>query len=116
MISANDFRIVYVTTNSIESAAHISRIIVSEHLAACSTLIPNAISFFSWADAINERHECILMIKTGKDNINKLFERIKELHQDEVPEIISVNIQDAYQPYLQWVTSTLTSDNNDIEN
>jgi periplasmic divalent cation tolerance protein len=115
MISANDFRIVYVTTNSIESAAHISRIIVSEHLAACSTIIPNAISFFSWADAINERHECILMIKTVKDKIDKLFERIQELHQDEVPEIISVNIQDAYEPYLHWLNSTLTSNNNDIE-
>lgn len=112
MIKPEDFRIVYVTTGSIESASHISRILVSENLAACCTLIPNAISFFSWANSINERHECLLMIKTSKKLIDNLFERVKEMHHDEVPEIISVNIQDCYTPYLEWMNSTLENEEN----
>jgi periplasmic divalent cation tolerance protein len=107
MIEDNEFRIVYVTINSIEKASHVSRIIVSENLAACCTVLPNAVSFFSWENVINERHECLIMIKTNQILINELFKRICELHNDEIPEMISVKIEDAHQPYLDWMKSTL---------
>lgn len=105
---ANDFRIVYITTNSMETATHISRILVSENLAACCTVLPTAVSFFSWADAINERYECMIMAKTSKELLPNLFDRVKQMHHDEVPEIISVEIKEAYQPYLDWMESNLS--------
>jgi periplasmic divalent cation tolerance protein len=111
MKNANEYRIVFVSTNSIENASHISRILVSENLAACCTLIPNTISFFSWADSIQERHECILMIKTHSKLLDMLSQRVVELHQDEVPEIISVVMSDSSLPYLNWMNTTLDINN-----
>ncbi len=106
---SDEFRIVYATINTLEKATHVSKIIVSENIAACCTILPNAISFYKWGDTINERTEYVLMIKTHKDLVQELSERICELHHDEVPEIITVKIEDAHQPYLDWMKSVLKS-------
>ncbi|MBX3042575.1 MAG: divalent-cation tolerance protein CutA [Candidatus Kapabacteria bacterium] len=106
---SNDYKIVYVTTSSIDSASHISKILVNENLAACCTVLPNAISYFQWDNSINERHECLIMIKTTNARLQFLMNRVKELHHDEVPEIIAVEIQDGFKPYLDWISDTLPS-------
>jgi periplasmic divalent cation tolerance protein len=108
MENAIDFRIIFVSVNSFETATQISKILVSEKLAACCSIIPHIISFFAWDNAIQERHEIIIMIKTEKSLLESLEERIIQLHQDDVPEIISVNIESASLPYLDWMKNSLS--------
>ncbi|MDT3741368.1 MAG: divalent-cation tolerance protein CutA [Candidatus Kapabacteria bacterium] len=107
MDSASDFRIAYVTLNSIETATHICRILVSENLAASCTILPNAITFFRSEKIISEKNECLIMIKTMKNLVEKLISRVDELHYGEVTEIVTVKIQDAAPPYLEWMESAL---------
>ncbi|GAB1371593.1 divalent-cation tolerance protein CutA [Candidatus Kapaibacterium sp.] len=103
METATDFRIAYVSVNSIELATHISRILVSEHLAACCSLIQNTLAFFQWENSITERYETIIMIKTHKDKVDELTKRVSELHHDRIPEIITVSMQESSVPYLKWM-------------
>jgi periplasmic divalent cation tolerance protein len=101
--------IVHVSVDSYENAIHISRIIVSEKLAACCSIIPGVTSIYTWKDSIQESRELILMIKTHKSKFSELKERIKELHTYETPEIISINIQDASKEYIQWIDECLNT-------
>jgi periplasmic divalent cation tolerance protein len=107
MEKAQEIRIVFATTNSTENALHISRILVNENLAACCSVIHNVSSVFGWQGVINERTECMIMIKTAESKINELEKRICELHPDEVPEILSVPVDSGKGSYLEWMKQSL---------
>lgn len=107
MEKMKDFCIVFVSTDTFESAQHISRIIVSEQLAACSSIIPNITSIYGWNGNLTESHEYQLQIKTKLSKFDVLEARIRELHTYEVPEIISIKIESGNPAYLNWVNDSL---------
>jgi len=111
MKNANNYCIVFVTVDSLESGRRISRVIVNEKLAACCTILPNAISIYGWKGTLHERNEQVLMIKTLESKLTALKDRIVELHNDEVPEIISINLHSGLSSYLSWISTSLLEDN-----
>ena len=52
---------------------------------------------------VQNESECLLMIKTRSEVFATLKERILELNQYEVPEIVSLKINNGLLPYLQWI-------------
>jgi periplasmic divalent cation tolerance protein len=108
MEKASEIRIVFVTTGNFESALQISKILVTEKLAACCSIIQNVTSIFGWQEAVQERTECMLIIKTTKSCLNNLEIRVSELHSDEVPEIIALNPDTSSESYAQWVRQSVS--------
>jgi periplasmic divalent cation tolerance protein len=49
-----------------------------------------------------------MVIKTTRERLPQLIERIKELHTYELPEVIALPIEDGYPPYLEWIVSETT--------
>ena len=107
METSSDFRIVFVTNDSYDSSYQMAKIIINEHLAACCTIIPNCLSIFGWQGTIHERNEFVLMLKTSIDKLDILEQRILELHQDEVPEILAIKTDKALGAYLSWMNEAL---------
>lgn len=107
MEKTDNFRIVFVTTNSYDNALHIAKILLSEKLVACCSIIQNVFSIFGWQGAIQERPEFLMVLKTSDHTLNKLEERVIELHPDEVPEILAIKINEVSAPYLDWMKHTL---------
>ncbi|MBE2188124.1 MAG: divalent-cation tolerance protein CutA [Desulfobulbaceae bacterium] len=107
MIKNKDFRIVFATTNNEDLASIIAETLVQESLAACCSIISGAISIYEWQKKIEKRQEFILMIKTSNSHLDKLENRIKELHNDEVPEIIAVEISELSEGYMDWMNKTI---------
>lgn len=107
MEKTTNFRLVFVTTDTIENARNIAKILVNEHLAACCSITSNVTSFFGWENNIQESHEFVLMIKTSVAKLDSLQNRILELHNYDVPEIISTPISEGYLPYLKWMGDSL---------
>jgi len=103
MEKASDFRLVFVACEMYDNAIQIARILVTEKLAACCSVTNNTTSVFGWHGAIHERRETIIMIKTSADQLNQMESRIKELHTDEVPEIISITLESCSHSYLEWM-------------
>ncbi|MCX7909339.1 MAG: divalent-cation tolerance protein CutA [Ignavibacteria bacterium] len=101
-----EFIVVLTTVENFLNAHQISKILVTERLAACCTIIQNATSFFEWEGKIEERKENVVLIKTTKNKFEALKKRIKELHTDEVPEIISLKVDDGLKSYLDWVVAS----------
>lgn len=98
--------VLFVSIEHYENALQISRIVVHEKLCACSSIIQNVTSIFEWNNKIDERNEHLIVMKTSKDKIKNLTSRIKELHPDQVPEILVIPTIDGLPEYLQWVLST----------
>ena len=80
---------------------------MTEQLAACVNIIPAIQSVYRWEGAVEHDEELLLLIKTSTTVWPLLEERILALHPYELPEIISVRIQDGNNNYLNWITKSL---------
>ncbi len=96
------FAVVLITTPR-EKAEHIARELVKSRLIACVNIIHKVKSIYWWEGRIEESDESLLICKTKSSLINKLIEKVKELHPYEVPEIIALNISTGFNKYLEWV-------------
>lgn len=95
--------LVYVTAPDEETAARIARSAVEERLAACVNVIPNMRSFYRWEGYVQDEGEYLLLIKTNRDRVTALKERVVKLHPYDVPCVTVLPIADGHPPYLAWI-------------
>src|SRR5687767_3497805 len=99
--------VVFVTCENAEQAGKIAEAVVSEKLAACVNVVPGVRSCYVWEGKMKWSDEVLLLIKTTLGRFTQLQPRIRELHSYEVPEIVSVGIDDADEKYLEWIDSSV---------
>ena len=86
-----------------ESADEIADAILKDHLAACVNMLPGVKSKYWWGGELHTDSECLLIIKTRADLVERLVARIKEAHPYDVPEIITFEIKEGNPDYLRWI-------------
>jgi periplasmic divalent cation tolerance protein len=91
------------TFPEIETARRISKLLVTENLAACANIIPGVESIYRWQDKIENAPETLVLFKTTADRYGAFQDKLKSLHPYEVPEIICLRIADGLPEYLKWV-------------
>ncbi len=96
-------RLVLTTTANPKRPRRLGRILVEEHLAACATFIPAVQSIYRWQGAIESSSETLLLIKTAPDQLPALEARLLELHTYQTPEFLVFTVNEASQPYLDWL-------------
>jgi len=79
------------------------RALLNERLAACVNLLAPMDSVYRWEGRVEEETERQVIIKTTRDRLNALWDRVRELHPYEVPEFIVLAIADGNEAYLKWV-------------
>ena len=100
------YGVVLVTVGSSEQAQTIANALISEKLAACVNIFAID-SVYMWQGEVNRDREHQLILKTDLDKFSQLAEKIKTLHDYEVPEIIAIPIVAGSQPYLNWLGENL---------
>ena len=108
MNEQSPYRLVYCTCGSTENAQQIATALVAEQLAACVNILPGIQSIYRWQGQLESATEWLLLIKTRAECLPRLQERVKNLHTYELPEIIAVPIASGYEPYLTWITESVT--------
>ncbi len=98
-----------VTIDDPEKAAQIARNLVEKKLVACVNILPQIRSIYSWKGQLCDEAEVLMIMKTRGDRFAEVQRAVKALHPYEVPEIISLNINDAFAPYLQWIDESTTT-------
>src|SRR5437879_600662 len=98
-----DKRIIFTTTGSKEEARKIATALVERRLAACVNIIPKIESIYRWEGKIETAEEWLLIIKTNASAFTRVRDAIKELHSYDLPECISISIDDGSGEYLQWI-------------
>jgi periplasmic divalent cation tolerance protein len=79
------------------------RTLVEERLAACVNLLPPMDSVYRWEGQVESDTERQVIIKTARERIVALWDRIRELHPYETPEFVVLPIQDGSDAYLRWI-------------
>ncbi len=95
--------IIYSTIDDIKDARKIAHTLVEEQIVACVNIIPNAESIYKWKGKVETAEECVLIAKTIDENVKKTIQRIKELHNYEVPDIIVLPIIGGMKDYLDYI-------------
>ena len=83
-----------------------ARTLVEERLAACVTTHLPVRSVYRWRGGIEEDDEQLVMIKTTANRIERLRERVRQLHPAEVPELVVLPVVDGNPEYLAWVVES----------
>ncbi|BDB98245.1 divalent-cation tolerance protein CutA [Saccharolobus caldissimus] len=102
------YTLLFSTTNSMENAKKIAKILVDERLAACVNIVPYIKSFYRWEGKTVEDDEILLIIKTKSEIKDKVIKRIKELHTYQIPEIIALDITAGLPEYLKWIDDNVS--------
>ena len=100
---------VYITTKDIQQAKLIGKSLVKERLAACVNIIDGMQSIYWWEGEVNEDNETVLIAKTGEQLLQKVIERVKELHSYSVPCIVALPVIDGNKEYLKWINGEINS-------
>lgn len=105
-----DAAIVYSTVGSRDEALAIARTLVAERLAACANVLDGMTSVYRWQGAMQEDREAILILKTRSGLVERVIERLRQLHSYECPAILSWPIASGHAPYLQWLAEQTTDE------
>ena len=94
---------VLVTGPADERMRALAERVVSDRLAACVNLVDGMVSVYRWEGAVHSEREVLAVMKTTRDRLPSLQERVLELHPYDVPEFIVVPIVAGSEEYLDWM-------------
>lgn len=100
---AAQVHVAFCTCPDLGVAESLAGTLVEAGLAACATILPGAVSVYSWQGRIERDSEALMVIKTTGRRLGALTARIRELHPYDVPEVIAHPITAGDDRYLDWV-------------
>ncbi|MGM0574202.1 MAG: divalent-cation tolerance protein CutA [Myxococcota bacterium] len=107
-MSSNPVRVVLCTCPH-DEAATVARRLLRERLVACINIVPGVKSLYWWKDEVAEDDESLLVIKAPKSAYERLESRLTEIHPYDVPEILSLPVEDGANAYVSWVLESTAS-------
>ncbi|XP_028918021.1 protein CutA isoform X1 [Ornithorhynchus anatinus] len=102
--------VAFVNCPNEQIAKDIARAIMDKKLAAGVNILPKALTLYFWKGEIEEATEILLLVKTKTSKINELSNYIRSIHPFEIPEIISLPIDQGNALYLKWIEEGVTED------
>jgi periplasmic divalent cation tolerance protein len=105
--NSSPYLLIYVSCGSEENATQIATALVQDQLAACVSILPGVKSVYRWEGKLESADEFVLMIKTRRELLATLRERVCKMHHYELPEIIAVPIVGGLEPYLNWIAESV---------
>lgn len=101
----SDIRLVYTTWPDPELAAKAGAVFVSERLAACCNILPGALSYYWWRGEVQADTEAVMILKTTKDKVKALSERVDALHPFELPAFTVVDVDESRSSsaFMEWI-------------
>jgi periplasmic divalent cation tolerance protein len=100
-----DKRIVMTTAGSVDEARRIAEGLIERKLAACVNIVPKIVSIYRWKGKVEEAEEWLLWIKTAAA-FEPVRDAILEMHSYELPECLSISIDDGSPGYLKWLAES----------
>ncbi len=105
---------VVTTCDNREIMEQIGKRLVEKRLASCAQISGPIWSIYWWKGKIEETEEWVCTAKSTAELFPKVEVMIRELHPYEIPEIVAVDVENAYPAYAGWVRNeTSTPDKGD---
>ncbi|MFM8152526.1 MAG: divalent-cation tolerance protein CutA [Polynucleobacter victoriensis] len=97
------------TVASAEEANNLAQKTVENGLAACAQVQATCHSVYKWQGKLESATEYPIHFKTNESKKSALFQFIKEQHSYDVPEIISLKLDDVDPMYATWLNAQLAT-------
>jgi len=97
--------LVYITAPNREQARRLACTLVEERLAACANILSDVESHYWWQGKLESSNEVSLILKTTSSLETALIARAKALHPYDCPAIVTMPIQNGFQPFLDWIAA-----------
>ena len=102
-------RVMFCTT-PVEMAEMVADALVESRVAACVNIVPTVRSVYRWKGAVEREDEALLVIKTTAERVESVVDRIRRIHPYDVPEVISLPIEEGLPEYLDWLRAQVEED------
>lgn len=102
---SSEIRVVLVTAPR-EAAHALAGSLVASRAAACVNVLPGVTSVYRWEGEVREDPEALLVIKTTADGVAGLREAVAREHPYDVPEFLSLVVDEGLPDYLSWVAAS----------
>jgi len=86
-----------------QTARRIVRELVEARLAACGNIFPGVESIYRWEGKVESAPETLVIFKLLAEGFGRFEEKLRALHPYDIPEIISLNIDQGSPEYLRWI-------------
>jgi periplasmic divalent cation tolerance protein len=83
-------------------AQKVMKILLEERLISCAQIIKIR-SSYHWKNKLESTDELLLQMKSKKSLYKEIENRILQLHNYEIPQIVMYDIVDGYKEYLDWI-------------
>jgi periplasmic divalent cation tolerance protein len=103
----SEFRMVLTSIDSREAGEKVARELVEQRLAACVNIVGPIESVYRWQGKVESAGEFLLLIKTTAAQFTAVRDAIKRLHSYELPECISISVDDGSREYLEWIAASV---------
>jgi len=100
------YKLVYLTCSGPEQAQKIAEALVKEKLCACVNYFPIT-SVYYWKEKLEKNSEVGMLVKTTREMVEKIINRVKELHSYEVPAIFSLPMEEGNPDFLKWIKDSV---------
>jgi periplasmic divalent cation tolerance protein len=98
------YSVLYVTVPSTGDVAQkLAAGLLEKRLIACANILPGVTSMYRWEGKVQTDSEQLMMLKTRASLFPAVRDFVRENHPYQTPEIIELPIQQAHQPYLDWI-------------
>lgn len=99
------FILIYVTHKNIKEAKKIGNYLIKEKMIACANYFPIESSYW-WKGKIENAKEIVSLLKTRKENWEKVRKEIEKIHSYEVPCIIKIEAE-SNKSYADWINNEI---------
>jgi len=67
-------------------------------------------SFYRWRGGVEREAERQLVIKTTRDRVDEVAQRLRASHPYELPELLVLSVDSGSDAYLSWVSENVAGD------
>ncbi|MBI3623619.1 divalent-cation tolerance protein CutA [Candidatus Pacearchaeota archaeon] len=95
------FIVVYITHKNMKEAKKVVDHLLNKKLIACVNYFPIESAFW-WKGSIAKSKEIVSLVKTRKENWNKIKTEVKKIHPYNTPCIMKFDVE-ANKDYEKWI-------------
>ena len=105
----NKLMIIKTTVKNKVTKHNIINELITNDYVSCINVIENVSYYYKWQGKVENEREDILLIKTMKRNEKLVYEVIRDIHDYEIPEIITIAIDNIDSSYLNWANESVVN-------